>query len=65
VAYFFEQIMMCLLGFNYKKHNNANPQQMVQDDPKLPDASGKIPKPNGVVGSLIPKCEIIFLFDGN
>ena len=34
---------------------------MVQDDPKLPDDSGKVPKPNGVAGRSIPSCEIASL----
>ena len=38
---------------------------MVRDDLKLPDDSGEVPKPNGVVGSPIPGCEIISLLDGN
>jgi hypothetical protein len=38
---------------------------LVQDDPILilPDDSGEIPKPNGVVGSSIPRCESISLLD--
>ena len=37
---------------------------LVRDDPKLPDDSGKVPKPNGVVGDSIPDYEIVSLFDG-
>jgi hypothetical protein len=35
----------------------------VQDDPKLPDDSGEVPKSNEVVGSLIPGCKITSLLD--
>jgi hypothetical protein len=35
----------------------------VRDDPNLPDDSGEVPKPNRVVGGLIPNCEIVFLLD--
>ena len=34
---------------------------MLQDDLKLPDDSGKVPKLNGMVGSSIPGYEIISL----
>ena len=36
---------------------------MVQDDPKLLDDSGEVPKPNGVVGGSIPDHEIVSLLD--
>lgn len=36
----------------------------VQDDLKLSDGSGEVPKLNLVVGSLIFDCEIISLLDG-
>jgi hypothetical protein len=36
---------------------------MIQDILKLLGDSGKVPKPNGVVGGSIPGCEIVFLFD--
>ena len=36
---------------------------VVQDDPKLLDGSREVPKPNGVVGNLIPGREIIYLLD--
>lgn len=36
----------------------------VQDDPKPPDDSGVVPKPNIVVGGSIPSREIVSLFDG-
>jgi hypothetical protein len=36
---------------------------LVQDDPKLPDDSGKILKPNGVVGGSIPDRAILSLLD--
>lgn len=35
----------------------------VQDDPNLPDDSGKVPKPNIVIGSSIPNCKINSLLD--
>jgi hypothetical protein len=38
---------------------------MVWDDPKLPDDSGKIPKPNLAISGWIPGCEIVSLIDGN
>jgi hypothetical protein len=38
---------------------------MIQDDPKLPDESGKVLKLNAVVGGSIPNYEIISLLDGN
>jgi hypothetical protein len=37
---------------------------LVQDDPKLPDDSGDVPKLNGVVGGSIPSREIISLLEG-
>jgi hypothetical protein len=45
----------------------AHPERawrLVRDDPTLPD-SGKVSKPNGVVGGLISSREIISLLDGN
>ena len=36
---------------------------MLQDDTKLPDDSGEVPKPNGVIGNSIPGCEIVSLLD--
>jgi hypothetical protein len=36
---------------------------MAQDDSKLPDGNGKVPKLNGVVGCSILGCEIVFLLD--
>lgn len=36
---------------------------MVRDDPKLADDTGKVLKPNGVTGRLIPNCEIVSLLD--
>ena len=36
----------------------------VQDDSKLPNDSGKVPKLNRVVGGLLPDCEIVSLLDG-
>jgi hypothetical protein len=36
---------------------------MVQDDPKLPDDSEEVSKPNGMVGGLIPNREIFSLLD--
>ena len=36
----------------------------VRDDPKFPDYSGEVPKPNKVVGDSIPDREIITLLDG-
>jgi hypothetical protein len=36
---------------------------MVQDDPKLLDDSGELPKPNKMIGGLIPGREIISLLD--
>ena len=36
---------------------------LVQVDPKLPDDSGEVPKPNKVVGGLILGREIISLLD--
>ena len=38
---------------------------LVQDDPKLPDDSGKVPKSNGMVGGSIPGHEIVSLLDEN
>jgi hypothetical protein len=35
-----------------------------KDDPKLLDDSGKVPKPNGGVGILIPDYEVVPLLDG-
>ena len=35
----------------------------IQDDPKLLEDSGEVPKPNEVVGGSIPSCETIFLLD--
>ena len=37
----------------------------VQDDPKLPDDSGEVPKPHEVVGGLIPGHGIVSLLDKN
>lgn len=37
----------------------------VQDDPKLPDDSGEVPKPHKVVGGLIPGHGIVSLLDKN
>jgi hypothetical protein len=37
----------------------------VWDDPKLPEDSGEVPKPNKVVGDLVLGCEIVSLLDGN
>ena len=36
---------------------------MVQDDPKLLDDNGKLPKANRVVGGLIPGHEIVYVLD--
>jgi hypothetical protein len=36
----------------------------VQDEPKLLDDSGKVPKLNEVIGGSIPGCKIISLLDG-
>jgi hypothetical protein len=36
---------------------------MVQDDPKLPDDSEEVSKPNGMVGGLIPNREVFSLLD--
>ena len=36
---------------------------MVRDGLKLPDDSGEVPKPNRVVGSLIPNCGNVSLLD--
>ena len=36
---------------------------MVRDESKLPDDSGEVPKPNGVVGGLIPNHKIVPLLD--
>ena len=36
---------------------------MVQDDPKLLDDNGKLPKPNRAVGGLIPGHEIVSILD--
>jgi len=36
---------------------------VIQDGPKLQDDSGKVPKPNGVVGGSIPSREIVSLLD--
>ena len=36
---------------------------MVYDDPKLPDDSGEVRKPNRVVGGLVPHREIVSLLD--
>ena len=38
---------------------------MVQDDFKLLDDSGEVPKPNGVVGGSILGHEIVSLLEGN
>ena len=35
------------------------------DDPKLTNDSGKVPKSNPMVASLIPSCEISFLPHAN
>jgi hypothetical protein len=35
-------------------------RKMVQDDLKLLDDSGEVPKPNGVVGNSIPDHEIVY-----
>ena len=37
---------------------------LVQDNPKLLDDNGEVPKPNRVVGGLIPGHTIISLLDG-
>jgi hypothetical protein len=37
---------------------------LIRVDLKFPGDSRKAPKPNRVVGSLIPNCEIISLLDG-
>ena len=46
-----------------KKYWMSNPLLLVQYDPKLPDDSGEVPKPNGVVGGWNPGYEIICLLD--
>jgi hypothetical protein len=38
---------------------------MVQDDPKLPDDSGEVHKPNGVVAGSNPDRGVVSLLDGN
>lgn len=38
-------------------------RKMVRDDPNLLDDSGKVLKPNKVVGGLIPGREIVSLLD--
>jgi len=42
----------------------TNNKDLVRDDPKLLNDSGKVPNPNGVVGGSIPSCEIVSLLDG-
>jgi hypothetical protein len=37
---------------------------VVQDDPKLPDDSGEVSTPNGVVGNSIPSCKTVLMLDG-
>ena len=37
--------------------------ERVRDDPKEPNDSGEVPKPNGVVGGSIPDHEIVSLLD--
>jgi hypothetical protein len=37
---------------------------VVRDEPKLPDDSGEVPKPNRVVDGSIPGYEIVSLLDG-
>ena len=37
---------------------------VVRDDPKLPDDSGEVPKPNRMVDGSIPGYEIFSLLDG-
>jgi hypothetical protein len=39
-------------------------QNLVRDDPKVPDDSGEVSKSNGVVGGSIPGHEIASLLDG-
>jgi len=48
---------------NYVCWWNQQMNKLVWDDPKLPDDSGKVPKPNRLDGSLIPGCDIISLID--
>ena len=37
---------------------------MVRNDPKLPDDSDELPKPNEAVGGSVPDCGIVSLLDG-
>ena len=48
---------------NYVCWWNQHTNKLVKDDPKLLDDSGKVPKPNRVVGGLNPRCEIVSLLD--
>ena len=41
-----------------------NHMYKIRDNPKLLDDSGKIPKPNGLVGGSIPNREILSLLHG-
>lgn len=43
---------------------HQNGLSMVQDDPKLLEDSGEVPRPNGVVGGSIPGHEVSSLLDG-
>ena len=45
--------------------SSHNKWSVVRDESKLPDDSGEVPKPNGVVDGLIPNHEIVPLLDEN
>jgi len=49
-------IKIAMVVSDHIKHDDVN---IVQDDPTLPDDGGKVPKPNGMVASLIPGCDML------
>ena len=63
VVFFLVQLRTWVLTPNDQCPRREISNVVVQDDPKLLDDSGEVPKPNGVVGNLIPGREIISLLD--